>query len=357
MPPTYIDLQPCDVVTINLPYASFELIILQISYTAGGVLDIQATLNDAAAYAPNSVGGQGSLSSGLIGFAGDSQMALLDIPLIRDTDDSYGFPAALCGFAPSWTGGTIVRSNDNEQTWTPIQGFADSVTICQALNSLGQDDGYVIDRINTLTVQPFSSEMTFVSISEAQLLTGKHWCAYGADGRWELIRFANATLNADGSYTLDTLIRGARGTEQHTGSHADYDLLVFLDDSNLGTIGLSVEDVRVARKWRGITREQSIDAVASVDFIYNANNLKPLSPIYPASNKNGANDINVFYKRRSRLATSWWLSGVQRPLGEASESYEIDIIDTAGARLPHHPARALILLTSKSVILAAFSPP
>ena len=329
LPQTYNRLESTDVVTLPTPYANYEFRLTSINYLADGRLACTAKLNDSAVYIQPSEGGTRIVGDTTVPFAGSSIMHLLDIPLIRDEDNKPGFGGALSGKFASWPGGVITRSVDSGQTWKSIQGFKSGVTAGVCLNSLPAHDGYVIDRANSLTITMYSSDMTLSSITQEQMLTGKHWFAYGVDGRWEIGQFANATLNADGTYTIDTLVRGAKGTEQHTSTHEDGDLFIFLADADAAFVAANVSDIGVERLYRGVTSKQSINAVADTSFTYSGINLEPLSPVQLAGSIDGSDNWDLTWLRRSRLTSSWWTTGVDAPIGEDSEIYEIDIMSGA----------------------------
>ncbi len=327
LPQIYQALEAADVVTIETDYASFEIQITSINELTNGILQCEGKLSDPALYVPEAVGGQGVTNTNTIPYASPSIMHLLDIPTIRDEDDVAGFAAALCGSSAGWPGGVIFRSTDSGQTFTDVQAYPDAVFMGECDDSLPQHDGNVIDYINTLTVSPYSNGQTLSSLSETQMMTGKNWCAYGAAGRWEIMRFANATLNADGTYTLDTFVRGRKGTEQYTSDHVDGDVFVFLSDLDMGFISANISDLNVSRIYRGVTQGKDIDNVADTDFTYTGINLKPLSPVHLSGAIDGSNNWDLAWKRRSRLSSSWWSNGIESSIGESSESYEIDIMN------------------------------
>lgn len=327
LPQSYNRLEPADVVDIVTPYATYEWRLTSVNLLADGRVECTAKLNDPAIYTQNATGGTRVTGDTTIAFAGSSVMHLLDIPLIRDEDDKAGFAASLCGKSSGWPGGTIIRSIDSGQTFQPVQGFVGGVTSGVCSDSLPAHDGYVIDRVNTLTVNLYNPSMSLSSITEEQMLTGKHWFAYGVAGRWELGQFANATLNADGTYTLDTLVRGAKGTEQYTGLHEDGDIFILLADADAAFVAANISDIGVERIYRGVTRGKDIDTVSDTAFIYSGVNLKPPSVVQVTGSIDGSNNWNVAYIPRSRLSTSEWVTGVDIPIGEATESYEHDIMD------------------------------
>lgn len=324
LPPEYLHLQPADVITVENSYGSFEMLLGEIAYTPDGRLECSSRPNAAAVYSSTAVGGQGPTPDGEIPLASNTVAILLDIPLMRDEDDVYGFGAAVAGESTSWPGGALLRSADGGQTWVDLQAFNAPVTMGYCRNSLGESSGALIDYGSELHVDPLAG--AFESITEAQMLTGLHYCAYGSDERWEIIQFADADLQADGSYLLSTLVRGIKGTEWATGLHEDGDALIFLDDPDLLVIGAAAETLGLEREYRALTAGQLVDDVDSQLFTYHGVNLEPLSPVDPVAVRSGS-DWMLSWTRRSRYGSSWWTTGVERPLGESSESYEIDILD------------------------------
>lgn len=330
LPHTYNRLEPSDVISMTTDYAAFEFRISAITYLSDGRLEITAKLNDATIYIQNATGGSRVLGDTTIPFAGKSILHLLDIPLIRDQDDKPGFASSLTGKSSGWPGGTIVRSVDNGQTFTNIQSFTGGVTAGLCRDSLPAHDGYTIDRTNTLTVDLYNTGLTLSSITQAQMITnpGKNWFACGVEGRWELCQYANATLNADGSYTLDTLVRGAKGTEQYTDDHVDGDLFIFLSDADAAFIAAEISSIGVEVLYRGVTSRKPINDVADTLYTYTGANLMPPSVVNVQGSIDGSDNWNFTYVPRSRLSSSWWTNGIET-VGEASENYEHDIMNGA----------------------------
>ncbi|PCI54170.1 MAG: hypothetical protein COB36_10790 [Alphaproteobacteria bacterium] len=327
LPQTYQALEAADVITIPAPEATYELRLTEVNHLADGRVQCAGVPNDSTINIQNAVGGQGVLGDTTISYAGPSIMHLLDIPLIRDEDNKAGFAAALSGKSSGWPGGNITRSLDSGQTWKSIQSFRSHVTAGVCRDSLPAHDGCVIDRSSILTVDLYSSAMTISSITEDQMMIGKNYFAYGVDGRWEIGRFVNATLNVDGSYTLDTFIRGAKGSELYTDDHIDGDKFIFLADADAAFIAANVSDIGVDRLYRGVTTGKNIDTATDTTFKYAGVNLKPLSPVQLSGSIDGSNNWDLTWLRRSRLSSSWWVTGVAPVVGEDSEAYEIDIVN------------------------------
>jgi len=61
-------------------------------------------------------------------------------------------------------------------------------------------------------------------------------------------------------------------------------------------------------------------------FTNTGNGFKPYAVAHPRATRDGSNNIDVTWKRRSRMRSGWILSQ-DSALGEVSESYEIDVYD------------------------------
>ncbi|MGB7387691.1 MAG: phage tail protein [Pseudomonas neustonica] len=325
IPPTYLNLEPTDVITVDAKSAIHEVFIQEIDYTEDGRLEIKGVPNSSAIYVPNASGGQGGAPTGTIGVTGPSIFVPLDIPLVDEiSQNSLGFIGAMTGYTNGWPGATLFRSGDSGQTWTDIQGYAGKGGIGTVFSTLSASDGYLIDQ-SEISVIMISGELESITLD--QLLTGYNYAAYGADGRWEIVRFQNAELQVDGSYIVSDFLRGDKGTEWATGLHESGDWFILLDDPDNAFISMATESIGLDRLYRGITQRASIESGDNVEFTYEAVNLKPLSPVNAEAERDGAGDLTATFTRRSRLGSTWWGNGTQAPVGETTEAYEIDVMD------------------------------
>jgi len=325
LPPSYLGLEPADVVRVQAKFATLELRLTEINYEADGRLTCKSKLNNAAIYTSNAVGSGPPPPSGNISIRGATLWVPMDIPVVDETiQNSAGFATTAAGYANGWPGAVVVRSPDNGQTFTEIQAYSGVGTLGTARGALAGSAGYLIDYASSLRVDLIAGELE--SITRAQMLTGMNYAAYGADGRWEIIRFQNAVLQADGSYLLSGFVRGDRGTEWATGLHAAGDYFVLLDDPDNAFIDMATASIAVPLLYRAVTVGNAIDSAADQQFTYQGVNLKPLSSVFAKGLRNGSGDLSVTFIRRSRLSSSWWNNGVEAPVGETSESYSIDIM-------------------------------
>lgn len=332
LPPTYNHLQPTDVITVLGSNATYILRLTAISYLPDGRMECSAKFNDVAIYAPVAIGEESHSVGGSLSYSGISALQLLDIPTINSAMNRSGILAGVSGYYPSWRGATVFRSDDGGQLWLPIQGFmSPGATAGYAINSIGAGRDDIVDAANSLSIRLYSGELS--SVTDIGLYNGGNHFAYGLPGRWEIIAAKTVVEESDGSLTLTGLLRGRFGTEQYMDDHTDLDVIVLLDSSVLRFIGLSISSVNQSRLWKAVSSGDSIDTAIEVESSYTAINLKCLSPIRINGHRDlTALDWSISWTRRSRTPVEAF-SGVATPIGETSESYEVEIWDSSYASL------------------------
>ena len=328
LPPTYNHLEPGDVITVNATGATYELRLTAITYTSDGRLECAAKYNSAAVYLPTALGEEGQSTGQTLTITGPTAYELLDIPLLLDATDMPGFPVAMSGYMAGWPGGILYRSDDAGQTWSGLQSFtAPGCVIGTAGAPLAVGQTSLIDKAGVLSVTLISGSLS--SVSEAAMLNGSNHFAYGAHGRWEIIAAQNCTLQGDGSYVLTDLLRGRFGSEWACGLHVTGDRIVFLDASSLAFVTANINTVGMARTYRGITSGKGISTDRDRAFTYAGVNLECLSPVYLNGNRHPTtNDWSLDWIRRTRVGGEW-RDYVDATLGEAAQSYEVEIYSSA----------------------------
>lgn len=324
LPQPYLCFEPADVVTIPAPSANYELRLIETNETPDGRIECKARLNRAALYSSNAKGGEAPGPDGAIGVSGESTFIPLDIPVVDETvQNSSGFVGVMTSVSASWPGGVIYRSFDDGQTWIDLQGYSAKGSIGRARGFLAGSDCLFIDQ-SSLVVDMISGSLE--SITRDQMLSGNHYVAYGVDGRWEIIRFQNATLQSDGSFLVSGFVRGEFGTEWASGLHSALDLFVVLGDPDNVFIGMSNSVIGTPGSYRAVTNGSDLLTATVFPFNYKAVNLECLSPVYAKGSRDGSGNFTGSFTRRSRISGTWWSTGTPTPIGELSESYEIDVM-------------------------------
>lgn len=253
-----------------------------------------------------------------------TKLVLMDIPLLRDQDDGVGFYAAACGYGAGWYGAQAYKSADGGATWGSFGGgFLNDAAIGTATGVLGSFSQNIFDEANSVTVVLINGELA--SDTEANVLNGANAALLGD----EIIQFKTATLIADSTYTLSGLLRGRRGTEWAAGTHAAGERFVLLDATSTYLFEGASSEYDLERHYRGATFGGFLDEAETVAFTHTAVAQTPLAPVLLGGGRNASDDITLNWTRRTRIGGGW-NSYSDVPLGEATESYEIEIWDGSG---------------------------
>jgi hypothetical protein len=323
-------LDPADVIALQKDGKTYTLRLTQTDLGLNGVINFASEFENPDIYTslPIGVGGSGvppepgtgDIISPIVAF-------FLDIVMLRDADDDDGF---YWGVAPldedlAFLGGSSFKSVDDGSTYNPWETSTQAMTAGSAVNALGSAPGgrwTTWDRVNTLTVRMFSGSVNMVSApSELAVLNGANSALLGD----EVIGFLNATDNGDGTFTLDTLIRARRGSDGNGLTHAAGDRFILLSATNAGIVDLVGGDLNLTRQYKSVALgDNSLPAVFTT-FTDTANRLRPYAVMAIKGTRSGG-DLTLTWIRRSRLTGTWNIV-TSSALGEASEAYEVDIMN------------------------------
>lgn len=263
---------------------------------------------------------------------GPSILFLLDIPLLNDADANAngvgGYYRGVSTGLWSWPGAAVFTSpDDTDVDYTPVSETRSIVrmTFGYATAALGAPRSpWTWDRENTLNVK--MNWGSFSSASALAVLNGANTLAVqiGGGNYFEIIRFQNAALESDGTYTLSGLLRGRRGTEWACDSHATHDLCLLLN----GQFHESYPSGLVGKErfFRAVTVGTSIDSAPTTSFTSNGNELRPYAPVNITGSRDGSNNLTINWTRRTRIGGAWLDGSGTVPLSEESELYNVTIM-------------------------------
>ncbi len=325
LPPSLIALEPGDAIEVDTGSGARLLRITEIG--DHGARDVGARGLDADVYgvppAPFRPGRSGDGSA-----IGSPWVELLDLPLLGDDQPAQaGWAAAVQ--AP-WPGGVAVYASPETAGYV-LRGIANApAVIGTTLDPLYPGAVSRFDRATRLKVVIASG--TVSSVSELQLLSGRNAAAVrNADGEWEVIQFATATLVSDGVYELSDLLRGQAGTEGAMRSPVLAGATFVLLDQGLARLDVSLAELGLPLSWRygPSSRDIGDASYATQTHAFTGLGLRPLSPVHARAVRAGG-DIALSWIRRTRIGGDSW-EAAEVPLGEESERYEVDIVDGGGA--------------------------
>lgn len=323
MPPTRLNIEVSDVVTITAPGATHTCRLTETTTLPDGRIEVKARPASTTIYTAPAVAQDGLSVGQVLTWAGPSSATLLDIPCVLDDMDQSGFVTGMSGTSASWPGGTLVRTDDGSN-WTSLLAFTKpGITVGFVSGTIGSGRTDIPDTVNVIQAYFTSGEPT--SATEAAIDGGANLFAYGVDQRWEIISVRTVADRSDGGKSLSNLLRGRYGTEWAMTLHQDGDALVLLDTATAQFLTQNLDTIGLARTYRAITSGKTIDSGTNQQFTYRGMNLECLAPI----GLNGHRDVGnlnwtLKWVRRGRIGTVW-RDYVDVPLGESSESYVFEI--------------------------------
>ncbi|WP_411957793.1 baseplate multidomain protein megatron [Paracoccus homiensis] len=173
-----------------------------------------------------------------------------------------------------------------------------------------------------------------------------------APGVWEIVQAGAAELLAPGRYRLTRLLRGQRGTEGAMGNPAPAGARVVVLDDSLASLPIAEADLGIPWNWRigPASRPVSDETYVAQTFTPAGAGLRPFSVAHveqPWRRPRTPGDLTIRWTRRSRAlsADSW--GGLEVPLAEELETYEVEILDGAAVK------RVLSAATTSAVYTAA----
>jgi hypothetical protein len=173
---------------------------------------------------------------------------------------------------------------------------------------------------------------TFGSLDDEALLAGGNALAIeNAPDAWEIVQFGTASLQSPGRWRLTHLLRGQFGTEDAIGSPAPVGARVVVLNTALTPIAITESDIGLPANWRiGPSTAAAADPLnLQLAFTPSGRGLRPLSPAQLRGVLQPGGDLLLTWVRRTRASSgdSWVL--VEVPLGEATEAYDLEILNGA----------------------------
>lgn len=326
----YTMYEPTDVLGVTKGNTVHTLRIVAKNEGGNGLIAWEAVSEDTSVYSQSVTGAAAlSMPTQTIALPVMSRLELMDIPLLRDGDDGAGFYYAICGYRTGWDGAQLYRSTDGGASWTAASTTTNESTIGDAVTALGDwAGGYVVDEHNSVNVRLANTGLALSSVSLANLLDGNNACLLGD----EVMGFRDATLEADGSYTLTGLLRGLRGTQWAMSTHAAGDRFVLFSTSTTRRYDSDSADISLARNYKAVSFYTTLAQAVDHDLTNAANGLKPYAPAHVGSGRDASGNITINWVRCTRIGGEW-RDYVDASQPEAAVEYELEFWSEDGATL------------------------
>lgn len=331
--PKYLALDPADGATLNRGSFIENIYITRIGLAPNSLQQVvEFTTFDVDAYTSTATAAvpQGYLTSQL---SKPPQAAFLqlDAPLLDDFQDQPGFywAAAPYNDPDDFVATSALRriQGDTSQPWTTIGSALNAGQAGTALSVLADfTTPNVFDRVNTISVRMWGG-VALSSSTELDVLNGANVLFYPTTG--ELVQFVNATLEVDGSYTLDTLLRGQRGSEWATSEHVANETIVLITSTRIYSYQDSLSNRNTNWDYKAVVGNRPLSETVQSNWLATYERIVPRSPASLKAQTLQTDEIYITWIRRARVNAEW-LDDIDVPLDEPTEEYDLEI-ESAGA--------------------------
>lgn len=239
-----------------------------------------------------------------------------------------GAPAivvAAAGTGSGWRRAGLLASSDGGATWTDAGETAYPAILGTVRMPPGPGRAALIDHANIVEVELAHADMTLSHADRTALDGGANLAMVGD----ELLQFGRADPIGGFRWRLSQLWRGRRGTEVAIGTQQPGDRFVLVTCDTLKPL-----ELRLSAGATALLLAQGVDDPAdAVPAIVAGTgiSLLPPAPVQLSATQEGA-ATRLRWVRRSRIGWTWQ-DGVDVPLGEEREAYQLEIEGAAGRRV------------------------
>lgn len=326
LPWKYGYLEPTNVIQVALNGLTHRLRIAQISGALPGPVEFQCVADQSEVYTQTIAGTGGSgYTSPTVSVPVESLAILVDSVMLRDSDNEAGYYAAVVPRGDgTWGGAALYR--DRGAGYELVDRFFVPAIAGVTTGSVTSLETNSLDTSATITVDLYGTTATLESVTESELVNGANAAVLG-DG--QIFQFQTATQvgGYDNRWTLSNILWSRRGSDHAAGSHASGARFLLLDGA-VQFIQNDLSERGTARNFKAATSGLSLADVAATSFTWDARTLQPLSVVDVAGSRDMSDNLTITWKRRTRLG-GHWADSIDVPLGEESESYEIDVMSGA----------------------------
>jgi Putative phage tail protein len=317
---------------------------------AGGVLRFELVADDPQALISQQVTDAEYVVVDTVRSLDGTAFEVLDIPILRDDDDSLGYYVAARSQASGRWPGAVVQASRDGVSFSNVATVAEAGVFGAAATALpAWVGGHVMDEISAVEVSVGAGQLS--SVTREQLLSDATANALLIGS--EIIRFVSAQLLSTGPnvYRLTRLLRGQRGTEWAMSGHAIGERVVLLRARGMRRVASQASDLAVLQSVRAATLGTVASDAAAEPFTLAGIGAKPFSPVNLRKASDGGGIVLTWERRTRRGVVIRDGVGIQQPLGETVEAYEVEVYDSGNALIESQAVQGVTSATLGAPVL------
>ncbi len=310
-------LSQCDVVTIE----GRIIRITEFTLTPEGIIKWKGVLHRPSIYVQEQPGAPavGWNPQTPPGAVVPTEMLLLDIPMLADSDFERGIRVAM---GPSrdgkWTGASSYKSSDGGTNYLVQSTVVAPDVIGTCTTTLpAWLGGYTFDESSVLDVALSDDDALLINYSADAILNGAGFYLVGL----EIVQAKNAALTGTKTGRLSGFLRGCRGTEWAMGTHAPNERFCVLP---VADVDMTTGELFQTRMWKGVSHGKTLASATAQSFANMGQAARPLSPSLVGGGSDASGNLTFNWARRTRIGGEW-RDFAASPLGEATEAYVVQI--------------------------------
>ena len=327
LPPSRLALDPTDVVSIENDGRSLDFALTQIA--DGEARRVEASRRDQTVYGLPEGPSRG-VSTVVPVVYGPPDAEILDLPQLSEDIPAYRPLAAVA--ASPWYGQAAIWRSASLDGFSLFSTASVPAQFGTLAATLAAGPSWRFDLANALLMDISSGSLQ--SVTDEQLFAGANALALEtAPGIWEVLQFGLATIVTTGRWKLTRLLRGQSSTEDTIASSAPIGSRIVFLGASLVPLPVTEAELGMPWNWRiGPVDRAAGDAInLSISFTPQGRGLRPWSPVRIKGVWQGSGDIILSWLRRTRsLAGDSW-NAPEVPLGEASEVYDVEVLNGGGS--------------------------
>lgn len=247
---------------------------------------------------------------------------ILDLPPVENGLPTTGrLIVAGGGAAKGWRQASLWQSVDAGNSYADVAVIASATQMGVAVTALAAAAPGLWDMRHSVEIDMLSDQDSLLSRTEADVLAGANLAVLGS----ELIQFKTVEALAGNRVRLRGLLRGRRGTERFITEHHTGDRFILLDPLPAARVEPALGLLGQTLRHKALSPQEELGAVAAQSMVFEATALRPLSPVHLVKRMQTNGDTLCQWTRRSRAGFDW-LDGIDAPLAEESEQYQVSIM-------------------------------
>jgi hypothetical protein len=314
-------LEPTDVVDVVMDGAFHRMRVVDVMQAKPGVLRVRAVAEDVASYDIYLPPASTASRSRVIVPPSATHMEIVDLPAMPyDNPTQAVARLALAGLGENWRGAVVYRSDDGGGTYAQVVTADAPAVMGAALSVLETGKCAVVDEAHSVDVLLQGNE-GLENVTQLSMLNGANLALLGQ----EVLQFSRAEFLGEGKYRLSGMLRGRLGTEWAVDSHMAGERFILLN-SRIRIMPVSSYGIGLERLYKPVTVGMTLGSTEAQGYAYGSKFWMPYSPVHVSGERDTDGNVTLRWKRRTRMDGSW-RNGVDVPLNEAAERYEVDILN------------------------------